>query len=194
MSFVRLVETTEVPPDIQKVFESGEAQYGQVLNTWRAIAHNPAIFGAYLPYLRSIFAPGALDARIKGLTALYVGMLNHCRYTVSHRANAAKLGGATEADLTGLHEFENGDYTEAEKVALAYTRELTLNPTTVTYAENKQAVSAATLDAVKAHFGDAEIVELTINVGIWNALARFHRVMDLDLDMPPPPAPLDEAL
>ena len=50
MTLVRLAEKEDVPPEVQKVFESSEQQYGQILHTWRAIALNPEIFQAYLPY------------------------------------------------------------------------------------------------------------------------------------------------
>ena len=194
MPYIRLVEPDEVPPDIQKVFESGEAQYGQVLNTWRAIAHNPEIFGSYLPYIRAIFAPGALDQRIKDLSAVYVAILNHCRYTVSHRVYSARQKNIPEQDMIGLLNIENHPYSPAEKAAFNYTYELTTQMTAVSYKDNKQAVSSPVLDELKRHFSDAEISELTISVGLWNALTRFHRVMDFELDMPEPPRELDEVL
>ena len=64
----------------------------------------------------------------------------------------------------------------------------------VVVSNNPQGVSAETLQQLKAHFSDAEISELTVTIGLWNALTRFHRVMDLELDMPEPPPELDAAL
>jgi hypothetical protein len=32
-----------------------------------------------------------------------------------------------------------------------------------------------------------------MSIAVWNALSRFHRVMDFDLDMPAPPPYLDPA-
>ena len=102
MAFIRLVEKDEVPPEVRAVFESGEQKYGKILNTWRAIAHNPAVFQAYLPYLMAVFGPGALNSRIKDLTAVRIGLLNHCRYTVSHRVAASRGQGIPDEDLIGL--------------------------------------------------------------------------------------------
>lgn len=194
MPLVRLVEKDEVPPEVQEVFNSGEEQYGQVLNTWRAIAHNPEIFKAYLPYIRAIFATAALDQRTKELVSLRVGILNHCRYTVSHRVNSSRKFGIDDADIVGLLDPPNHNFTEAEQAALAYAGELTTQVHDVSYAENRQGISAEALEGVKKHFSDAEISELTTTVALWNALSRFHRVMDFDLDMPVPPQELDDAL
>lgn len=194
MAYIRLVEMDEVPPEVQQVFQSGEQQYGQILNTWRAIAHNPEIFQTYLPYIRAIFAPAALDQRVKELSAVYVAMLNHCRYTLSHRVASSRRHNIPESDIIGLANIDSHDYSPAEKAALAYTRELTSGITGISYKENKQGVSNETLTDLKRYFSDAQISELTMSIGLWNALTRFHRVMDFDLDMPPPPPELDDIL
>ncbi|HEY5986720.1 MAG TPA: hypothetical protein VIV12_10125 [Streptosporangiaceae bacterium] len=43
-------------------------------------------------------------------------------------------------------------------------------------------------------FTPAERVELLMNIGVWNALTRIHRVMGFELDMPVPSAGLDAVL
>ncbi len=194
MTLVRLVTKEEVPPEVRAVYESGEQQYGKILNTWRAIGHNPAIFQAYLPYLRAVFGPGALDQRIKELTAVRVGLLCHCRYTVSHRVSSSLKQGIDEADLLGLLNPAGHSFSEREQAALAFAEELTTRVDDVGYAENPQGVRPATLVRLKQLFSDAEITELALSVSLWNALARFHRVMDFELDMPAPPGALDAAL
>lgn len=194
MSLVRLVEKDEVPEEVRRVFESGEEQYGQVLNTWRAIAHNPGVFQAYLPYLRAIFGPGALSQRIKDLVAVRTSLLLGCRYSVSHRVASARRQGIPDRDLVGLVDPDGHDFTPEEEAALVFAEELTTRVDDVSFGESPQGVRAETLAAVREHFSDAEIVDLALSVGLWNALARFHRVMDLELDMPPPPAELERAL
>lgn len=194
MALVRLVETDEVPSEVQAVYQSGEQQYGQVLNTWRALGHKPEVFQAYLPFLRSIFGPGTLSQRIKDLVAVRIGILNHCRYSTSHRVASARAQGIREEDLIGLLEPDAYAFSPTEKVALAYTDELTTQVGQVSFADNAQAVSPELLVQVKEHFNDTEIVELTLTIGVWNWLSRFHRVMDFELDMPAPPAEIDDAL
>jgi alkylhydroperoxidase family enzyme len=43
------------------------------------------------------------------------------------------------------------------------------------------------LERLRSSFSDPEIVELVATIAIWNALARFHRVMGFELDMEAPP-------
>ncbi len=43
-------------------------------------------------------------------------------------------------------------------------------------------------------FSPDQLVELTMSISLWNALSRFHRVMDFDLDMPVPPEAVERVL
>ena len=47
MPYVNLLDLDDLPSDARKVAESGQEQYGQLLNTWRALFHRPEIFESY---------------------------------------------------------------------------------------------------------------------------------------------------
>ena len=194
MAYVELVEKDMAPPEVLAIYAAGESTYGQVLQTWKAIAHNPAVLQAYLPYVRSIFGPGPLDERTKQLVAIRVCYLNQCRYSLSHRIASATKQGIAHDDLIAVADPASGRFTEAELAAMTFAEELTVGPANTPYADSPQVVSKETLDAVKASYSDSAINDLAITVGLWNLLTRYHRVMDFDLDMPPPPPQLDPAL
>ncbi len=196
MPLVRMIERDEVPPEVQATFDAGEKKYGKVLDAWRVIAHNPEVFKTYFPFLQSVFAPAALDQRIKQLSAVRVTILNRSRYALSHRLDASKKDGIPEDDLVALGDLDgNRDrFTDAELAALDFTDELTIRPPQMSFRDEPLGVSKETISRVQEHFGDAEIVELAISVSMWNFLSRFLRVMDFDLDMEPPPPELDAAI
>lgn len=194
MPFVKLVDPADAPPETQAAFEAGAQAYGKVLDAWRMIAHNPGAFEAYFPFVRSVFAPGALDQRIKELTAVRVTLLNHCRYSLTHRLFSARKQGISDHELLGLIEVDEERYTEAELAALAFADELTTRPHAMTFRENPQGVSPETLERVRSLFSDPEIAELALSVSLWNMLTRLFRVMDFDLDMPAPPPEMDAVL
>lgn len=58
MAWVRLLADDEVTDEVRAVFDVGREHYDQVLHAWRAIAHCPDAFVAYLPYLRAVVGPG----------------------------------------------------------------------------------------------------------------------------------------
>jgi uncharacterized peroxidase-related enzyme len=184
---VALVSKEEATPEVREVFEAGEAVYGRVLNTWHALAQRPEIFVAYMPYLRSIVGPGALDQRLKELVEVRTVVLNRCLYSTSHRVRSARAAGVSEEDVVAVARGELSGFSEREQLALSVAEELTLRPTSVPYADAPQLVDAATLERLRASFTDPEIVELITTISIWNALARFHRVMGFELDMDAPP-------
>jgi AhpD family alkylhydroperoxidase len=184
---VDLVSKEDAPPEVRAVFEGGEAQYGRILHTWQALAQRPEIFVAYLPYLRSIVGPGELEQRTKELVEVRTAVLNRCLYSTSHRVRSAKAAGVPEDDLVAVARGDFEGFAEPERVALELCDELTLRMPSVAYADAPQLVDSALLERLRATFTDPQIVELVATIGIWNALARFHRVMGFDLDMDPPP-------
>ena len=132
-----------------------------------------------------------LDGLLKDAVAMYVGVLNHCRYTVSHRSTSAKKNGASDEFLRKVAAGEWDGFDERTRVALTAARDLTVLPPQVPYAQLHQGMLPETLEAVARVFDDVERVELLVGIAVWNALARFHRVMDLELDMPPGPDGVD---
>lgn len=191
MPLVKLVEGPNASAVDVEMVESGRKQYGKLLNTWKAILNKPGLFATYLPFLRKVAGPGVLDQQIKDLSALLVGHLNNCPYTVSHRVSAAIKNGATTVQVKKLVS-RNWDGFEPKLVlALKFTEELTLNPTVTSFRSSHSSIWPETLSEIRHLFSDEEIVELAMSVSIWNGLSRFHRVMEFELDMPKPPKGLE---
>jgi AhpD family alkylhydroperoxidase len=184
---VALVAKEDAPPEVREVFDAGEAAYGRLLHTWQALAQRPAIFTAYMPYLRSIVGPGELDQRLKELVEVRTAVLNRCLYSTSHRVRSARAAGVDEADVVAVSRGDLARFDERERLALELCEELTLRPSSVPFAEAPQLVDGELLARLKERFTDPELVELVATIAIWNALARFHRVMGFELDMDPPP-------
>jgi AhpD family alkylhydroperoxidase len=194
MALVPLVTKEDIDAADLPMIEAGEETFGTLLNTWLAIAHSPGMFSTYLPFIRSVTGPGELDPRIKELTAVYASLLNHCRYSVSHRCYSALKKGVSETDLERLAAGDLASFTGREQLALRFTRALTLDLPVTGREESVTGVDADLLARVREAFEPRELVELVMSVGLWNALNRFHRVMDFDLDLGEPPAAVDAAV
>jgi AhpD family alkylhydroperoxidase len=191
---VELLDKAEVDADVRELLESGESAYGRVLHTWQALAHRPEIFLAYMPYLRAIVGPGALEQRLKELVEVRVAVLNRCHYSVAHRVRSARASGVANADLVAVARGELDSFASSERLALEAAEVLTLAPPITAAADAPQVVSDDMLTALKATFTDAQLVELMVTIGLWNALARFHRVMGFELDMAAPPSEITTVL
>ncbi|MDH6207103.1 alkylhydroperoxidase family enzyme [Aurantimicrobium minutum] len=187
MALIKLVDPDTLEGTPREVAESGIAQYGKALNTWQAIMNKPDLFAAYLPFLRQVAGPGALDGELKDLSALYVGYLNNCRYTASHRFTSARAKGVSDDQMRAVVHEEWSGLSDKYQVALKFTKAITLLPTLLPHSEEPQIADEKLLAELKTHFSDQEILELTMSISVWNALARFHRVMGFELDMPEAP-------
>jgi AhpD family alkylhydroperoxidase len=194
MTLVTLIEPADAHPSVREALDAGMRQYGQALHTWRALLHRPEIFAPYLPYLRAVVGPGEVPQRIKELSALAVSIANHCRYSTSHRYRAARAAGVTDAEVEALAGNRLDTFPHQERLAIEYARQLSVRPAQVAATDNPQAVDPRLLADLRATFSEPQLVELTANIALWNALSRFHRVMNFPLDMPAPPPAVDEAL
>ena len=68
--------------------------------------------------------------------------------------------------MNSLTDFENGPFDEKEKVALAYAKQLTLDP---------HAIDDAFFARLRSQYDEGEIVEISAMAGIFN---YFNRVND----------------
>ena len=184
---VGLVSKEDAPPEVRAVYDQAEPVYGRLLHTWQALAQRPEIFTAYLPYLRSIIGPGELEQRIKELVEVRTVVLNRCLYSTSHRVRSARAAGVPEEDIVAVARGELDGFDSRERLALELAYELTVRPASVPYADAPQLVSGEMLVRLRSEFTEPQIVELVAVIGLWNALARFHRVMGFELDMDAPP-------
>ena len=65
-----------------------------------------------------------------------------------------------------MTDFENGPFSDAEKAALAYARQLTLDP---------HGIDDALFARLRQHYEEGEIVEISAMAGLFN---YFNRVND----------------
>ena len=184
---VSLVSKEDAPPAVRAVYDQAEPVYGRLLHTWQALAQRPEIFTAYLPYLRSIIGPGELEQRIKELVEVRTVVLCRCLYSASHRVRSARAAGVSEEDIVAVPRGDLNGFDARERLALELAEALTVSPASVAYADAPQLVPREMLARLQAQFSEPAIVELVATIGLWNALARFHRVMGFELDMDAPP-------
>ncbi len=84
-----------------------------------------------------------------------------------------------EEMIEKMLDYRNSDLPERTKAALSLAEDFILN-----HANN---VDDAFMDRLKEHFTEDQVVELTIGIGIWDAVHKFNNVFDV-------PPPVDEGL
>jgi len=112
-----------------------------------------------------------IDASLKHLIDLRVSQINGCAYCMNMHSEEARSAGETQQRLDilpGWH--ETSFFTDRERAALAWAESVTL--------VSETHVPDDVFAAVKEHFSEREIVDLTLiiaTINAWNRLAITFR-------------------
>ena len=77
----------------------------------------------------------------------------------------------TEEMITQMLDHRNSDFDERLKVALDLTEDFVMN--------HANSVNDKFMARLKEHYSEAEIVELTIAIGVWDSVHKFNNVFDV---------------
>lgn len=162
---VPLVGADQAPLLARPYYEAGDP--GPVV---AALAHVPELLDACLPFLGVVFGPTALPARTKELVILRTSAVLSCRYCVETHSVAALDAGLTPDEVRSLRGDGGGFSDPAEAVLLAWVDAV---------AAGTGPVDPDLRSALARHFEDADVVEITLLVGVTLMLNRFCTALEL---------------
>jgi uncharacterized peroxidase-related enzyme len=166
-----------LPDDLRAVVSSAEAYMGFVANDALTMARNPQMLRTALPFMRSIYADGAVGFDLKRLVAMMSSWAAGCQYCVAHTAHGAARLGVPENKLAALPEFDTSPlFTPAERAALRVARGSGQVPCAVTDAE---------FAALREHFSEDQIVEIVGVIALFGFLNRWNALLATDLEASP---------
>jgi AhpD family alkylhydroperoxidase len=126
---------------------------------------NPAAIKALIGVEERI-GKSALEKSLTELVRLRASQINGCAYCVDMHTSDARKGGETERRLATVVVWrETPFFTDRERAALEWTEALTL--------VSHDHVPDAVWQAVRPHFSDEELVDLTLLISAINAWNRF---------------------
>ncbi len=126
---------------------------------------NPHAIKALLSLEERVGKSG-LEKPLAELVRLRASQINGCAFCVDMHTADARKGGETERRLATVVTWrETPFFTDRERAALEWTEALTL--------VSHEHVPDAVWEAVKPHFSEAELVDLTLLISAINAWNRF---------------------
>jgi len=162
---ILLLERDQVSPEIANVYDALLKTRGVVPNMFKTLAHTPALALATAGYLKALLGDGALPGFYKELIATRLSVLLGSEYAIKAHAVSASQKGASEAQIASAKgDFENGPFTETEKLGFRAAERLHRSPAEITdefFAELKQ------------HYTDSQIVELIATAAAFELFPRF---------------------
>jgi len=181
---IPLLEREQVSPEIAAVYDALLKQRGVVPNMFKVLAHTPALAIGMAGFLRSLLSDSALPGWYKELVATRISQLQHSSYAVSAHSLSAKQKGATEAQITSAKgDFENGSFSEAEKLGFRCAERLHRSP---------KEIDEDFFSQLRAVYSDSQIVELITTAA---AFELFPRLIEaLQIPITPVPSKVSEKL
>ncbi len=80
MPRIKPLDSGDVDPETQAVFERYQRERGNIPNMFRTMAYRPEIAKTADAHLQAIFTTGTVPVRLKEMLAVRVSQINDCAY------------------------------------------------------------------------------------------------------------------
>ncbi len=168
--------------ETRRVYDGVLEQWGRISNFSQVLAHQPAALqGWMLPNDAIRLHKVKTDpdyVKIQQLVIIKTSALNHSAYCMSHNVPLGKKIGLSEAQIAAA---QGDDYMASpaldgrQKAAIRWAEAVT----NLTARDDDDA-----FQAMRQHFSEKEIVELTVFCGMWNYSNRLCEALHVDLERP----------
>jgi uncharacterized peroxidase-related enzyme len=172
MARLRYVEKDNATSEQEKILAELTQKSGKVANMWKLWSHSPQTLETFMMFYKSVMK-GVLDARLRELAYMKTSLINDCAYCLKAHQGSARRVGITEQQIQELADYATSSaFSPLEKLVLQYAEELTRT------AKGHQEI----VGELKKQLSEADIVELTITVGVANLTNRFNMSLATDAD------------
>jgi uncharacterized peroxidase-related enzyme len=172
MARLPYLEKETATADQEKILAQVTQKTGKIANMWKLFAHSAALLEAFLPFNKAV-AKAGVDPKLRELAYMMASRINGCAYCF----NAHKIGGVragvTEDQVAQLESYSASNaFSLLEKTVLRFADEVT----------RSIKASDEIMAEMRRNFSEAEIVELTVAIGLANLTNRFNMTLGTDPD------------
>jgi AhpD family alkylhydroperoxidase len=143
----------------------------EAANALGMYAYFPALLTAYGKLEQATNKLGLVDKHLRYLAELKAATMTACEYCMDLGSQIARQAGLSDQKLLAMPGYQTSDvFTEQEKLVMDYAVGMCRTPATV---------PDELFAALRQHFSDAQIVELTHVIALENMRGRFNRALDI---------------
>ena len=162
---VKVITDDEVSGVARQIFQNFIDKNGSVPNWARVMAHKPAILENFSRLLSVTMGPGLVEQDNKWKCACAVSHINKCQYCIGVvEGMLGKLGVPSE-NIKDVTTDEKANLKPDEQAAIRYAEAVTKDAVNV---------SPEIFEELKKYYNEAQIVELTSTIGLFNYINRFN--------------------
>jgi uncharacterized peroxidase-related enzyme len=179
MSSARIQPLPEAhTPELKDAFDTYRKNLGFVPNSMLILQRKPKIVKAMAQLSAAIWEPdGEVDRSFKRLVAHVASRAAGCQYCMAHTAGGALLLGVDPKKVAALWDFRVSPlYSEAERVALDFA---------IAAASQPNGVTDESFAAMRKHWNETQIVEITAVVALFGFMNRWNDTMGTPLEEEP---------
>jgi alkylhydroperoxidase family enzyme len=174
MARVALLQEQDHPELAELIAKIKGGRQGRLLNLYKVLLHSPPLAEAWLNMVGAVRWSTELDGALREIVIIRIGLLNKVAYVLAAHVPAYALQeGLTLEQCEALKDWEPSPlFDERQRAALAYTDAMTRNID----------VPAAIADALRPHFSERQIVELSVLIGTYNMHTRVIQALQVDAE------------
>ena len=136
-------------------------------------AQNPSMLDFVMnKFYGPVFFGGSVDNRYKQLARLKLSLVHGCRTCNKQNVPGALAAGISQAQVDAMDDYENGPFTDAEKAVIAYAEQVALT-------NMDGEMTPALFRRLRAHFSEADLLELGTAMAIIGGMAKLSFVLNL---------------
>ncbi len=172
MARVRSIPSSELPADLAAIYDRFAGAYGPFGNQAAVFAHVPAALRHLMSMLMELRAAATLPKRYLELAIVVVSRLNECHYCVAHHKPFLAIEGISPDGIDAVMEWQNHpELTEVDKLVVEYTIAAWTDP---------HRLRDRMFDRLRAHFSEAQIVELTLRLTLCGFFNKFNDALGIE--------------
>lgn len=173
MARVRDIEVDEAPEALRPLYRRIEAEFGPFLSQVKVFAHRPPILEHLMGLVLDLSAEQAVPKRYLEIAVLAVSKLNECRYCVAHHAPRLAETGLPIETAMNILEPDCPGFDNVDRLVRDYAVQVTTD---------SKRVGDEMFNALRDHFDEAQIVELTVRTAMCGFYNRFNEALRLDIE------------
>jgi 4-carboxymuconolactone decarboxylase len=160
----------KAPPEITELLEARPP-----LNIYRMLPHAVSAAPAFLRLGGALLRDCELDAKLRELAILRVGVLSNAGYEIHQHKRIARHVGVPEEKIEAVANGSEADvYTPIEKLMLRFTDEVVRNVR----------ASDALFNELLSHLSNRQMTELVLTIGFYMMVSRFLENFDVEIEPP----------
>jgi alkylhydroperoxidase family enzyme len=161
----------EAGPLVRLLYRLSRRELGRDVDPVAVYAHAPQLLIGYGAFEKATARQQRVEERLKVLAETKAAAVVSCEFCCDIASSIARDAGVTAQQLLALPSYRDSEeFSELERLVLDYATAMSRSPTTV---------DDTLFAALREHFDERQMVELTNVIALENMRARFNSAFDM---------------